>query len=139
MSEMSAGYEVVEHTADWAIRVYATDLGQLMFQAALGMAGLLVPDLGRVPTGVERKVEIDSLDAETLLVDWLSELAYWAEDEMLVITQVVIEKVSPTCLQAVVRGGRVTELNKHIKAVTFHDLEITETAGGLEVTIVFDV
>lgn len=139
MSEMSAGYEVVDHTADWALRVYASNLGQLLTQAALGMSGLLVTNLAGVPSDVERKVGINALDAETLLVDWLSELAFWAEDELLVISQVVIEEVSRTHLRAVVRGGHVTELIKHIKAVTFHDLEITETASGLEVTIVFDV
>jgi SHS2 domain-containing protein len=42
-------------------------------------------------------------------------------------------------LAGVVHGGRPAEMQKHIKAVTYHDLAIKETSGGLEVTIVFDV
>jgi SHS2 domain-containing protein len=42
-------------------------------------------------------------------------------------------------LSAVVWGGKAAELQKHIKAVTYHDLEIVETDGGLMTTIVFDV
>ncbi|HNS40689.1 MAG TPA: archease [Promineifilum sp.] len=40
---------------------------------------------------------------------------------------------------AAVCGGRAPELQKHIKAVTYHDLAIREVGGALEVTIVFDV
>ena len=36
-------------------------------------------------------------------------------------------------------GGAVRSMEKEIKAVTFHNLEIRETGRGLEVEIVFDV
>jgi SHS2 domain-containing protein len=39
----------------------------------------------------------------------------------------------------VVRGGHVPDLQKHIKAVTYHNLEIVETDQGVEATVVFDV
>ena len=51
----------------------------------------------------------------------------------------MLEPVSPERVEATVHGGRARALQKHIKAVTYHNLEVRETAGGLEVTIVFDV
>jgi SHS2 domain-containing protein len=50
-----------------------------------------------------------------------------------------LERVGATELAGSVLGGRAPELQKHIKAVTYHDLAIRETGRGLEVTIVFDV
>jgi SHS2 domain-containing protein len=47
--------------------------------------------------------------------------------------------VSPTHLRARIYGSRVTQLEKHIKAVTFHNLEIVQTEKGLTATVVFDV
>jgi SHS2 domain-containing protein len=47
--------------------------------------------------------------------------------------------MTPTALAAIVRGSRVENLQKHIKAVTYHDLAIRSAGEGLEVTIVFDV
>jgi SHS2 domain-containing protein len=132
-------FEEVEHTADWALRVRGRDLRELLVNAARGMSRLLVSDLDAVPTDVERRFELDALDAEGLLVEWLSELAYWAEAEMLVFREFEIGGVAPDHLEALVRGGYASNLHKHIKAVTYHDLEIIKTKDGLEATVVFDV
>lgn len=133
------GYEIVEHTADWALRVRGATLAELLSNAAEGMASLLVADLEEAPDDVVRDVVVTAYDAESLLVEWLSELAYWAESEQLVFPQATVTHVTPTELKATVTGGRATEMHKHIKAVTYHNLAIRETADGLEATIVFDV
>ena len=132
-------FEVVEHTADWALRVYGRNLAQLLENAALGMAYLMVGDLETVALEERRTLILDAFDAETLLVDWLTELAYWAEDEQLVFRVFELSEVTEHHLSAVMRGGKAAELQKHIKAVTYHDLEIVETDGGVVTTIVFDV
>jgi len=85
------------------------------------------------------RCEDDADDAEGLLVEWLGELAYWAERDGFVAPQVEWEAFLPTSLAATVRGGRPAELQKHIKAVTYHDLAIRPIGDGLEATIVFDV
>lgn len=132
-------FEIVDHTADWALRIYGSDLAQLLANAATGMASLLVHDVQDVPVDVERHLELDAFDSETLLVDWLTELAYWAEDEGLIFTEISLSEVTDTHLKATLRGGRVAELLKHIKAVTYHNLEIVKTEHGLAATVVFDV
>jgi SHS2 domain-containing protein len=53
--------------------------------------------------------------------------------------EIELLELTPTSLRATVRGGVVPALEKHIKAVTYHDLAITPTPDGLEATIVFDV
>lgn len=135
----SKDFEIVDHTADWALRIYGSDLAQLFSNAAMGMSSLLVQDIQDVPIEVVRRLELDAYDAETLLVDWLTELAYWAEDEGLIFSKISLSDVTDTHLKATLRGGRVAELLKHIKAVTYHNLEIVRTEQGLAATIVFDV
>ena len=130
---------VVEHTADWSLRVRGGDLAELFGRAAVGIARLLAGDLAAVPLDETRELALVADDAEGLLVEWLGELAYWAERDGFVAPQVEWDAFSPTSLAATVRGGRLAELQKHIKAVTYHDLAIRPTGDGLEVTIVFDV
>lgn len=131
--------EIVEHTADWSLRVRGEDLSMLFEHAALGMAMLMVEDPGMLPLDIERDIELEAYDVESLLVGWLDELAYWAESEGLIIHDFEIREIENTRLAAKVRGGRAPVLDKHIKAVTFHNLAITAVDTGLEVTIVFDV
>ncbi len=139
MNNEPNAFEEVEHTADWALRVRGRDLRELLVNAARGMSCLLVPDLEAIPTDMERRFELDALDAEGLLVEWLSELAYWAETEALVFREFEILRVAPDHLEAAVRGGYASNLQKHIKAVTYHNLEIIQSEDGLEATVVFDV
>ena len=134
-----ADFEEIEHTADRALRVRGRDWRELLVNAARGMSVLLVSDLAAIPTDEERRFELDAFDAESLLVEWLSELAYWAESEMLVFCEFDLSQVTPVHLQAIARGGRVPGLQKIIKAVTYHNLKIAETDHGLEATVVFDV
>jgi SHS2 domain-containing protein len=142
-----ANYEIVDHTADWALRVWGHNLADLLLQAALGMNNLMIGAETAVsansalviPATTSRTLTLDAFDQETLLVDWLSELAYFAEMEQLVFPTITLTNVSPTHLDAQIQGGPVPELVKHIKAVTYHNLEIKETPNGLEATIVFDV
>jgi SHS2 domain-containing protein len=88
---------------------------------------------------VERSVNLNTLDAESLLVEWLSELAFWAETEMLVFHKFDMEHVSSTQVLSTAYGSRVAQLDKHIKAVTYHNLKISETEVGLSAVVVFDV
>ena len=140
MNNTAFDFEEVEHTADWALRVRGRDLRQLLANAARGMSHLLVSDLEAISGHVERRFSLDALDAESLLVTWLSELAYWAEAELLVFHEFDLSQVTPEHLEAIAQGGHVSDLQKHIKAVTYHNLRITETEDGwLEATVVFDV
>jgi SHS2 domain-containing protein len=132
-------FEVVEHMADWALRVNGRSLAQLLIHAAQGMNSLMVANTDSIQLTEMRQFELDVIDAESLLVEWLTELAYWAEMEQLVFCQFELTAVTPIHLSAIVHGGQATELQKHIKAVTYHNLAIIQTGKGLEATIVFDV
>jgi len=133
-----AGFEEIEHTADYALRITGEDWPALLRNAARGIAHLLAGDAD-IPLTRTETLELDAFDAETLLVNWLSELAYRAEVDGVLFRDITLTDASPTHLRAVLRGGRVASLQKHIKAVTYHNLQIVRTARGLEATVVFDV
>ncbi len=113
-------------------------LADLFINAAIGMYAVTV-DAPHIQPHVERSIEVRGVDAETLLVNWLNELLYYTEVEDLVWGQFELVEFAPTHLRAIARGQTSLPLRKHIKAVTFHNLQIISTAEGYEVTIVFDV
>jgi SHS2 domain-containing protein len=132
-------FEEIEHTADIALRVHGNNIEALLINAARGMNRLILNDNTSVSTEIKKNVALEAVDTESLLVEWLSELAYWAETEMLIFKKFNLHNISSTHLQATLIGGKVPKLDKHIKAVTYHNLKIIETEHGLETTIVFDV
>jgi SHS2 domain-containing protein len=132
-----AGYREIEHTADWELHVWAPDLAALLEQAARGMFAL---SGAKLKTGdrIERKIELQAEDAETLLVTFLSELLFAAESEGLGFDIYKLH-LDGYHLQAELQGAELCGQNKEIKAVTYHRLAVKETGNGLEVNIVFDV
>ncbi len=135
---MKEPFEEIEHTADIAIRVWGADLGELFQHAALGMASQLT-DLETVPIETVVTIQLEAADVETLLIEWLGELLYLGEKDGVVFAQFQMLAVDDTALRAVARGGSVPQLDHHIKAVTFSELDVRRVGSGYGTTIVFDV
>jgi len=129
--------EEIRHTADWSFRVWAEDLPTLFSEAALGLIAISGIVLAEAPV-VEREIEICSPDPEGQLVAFLSELIYFTEQENLAFEKITVE-IYGDQLVASLTGAPIKEINKSIKAVTFHNLKIIKTLLGLEAEIVFDV
>ena len=140
--EITAGFQEVEHTADWALDIWAPTLEQLFEQAARGM--LLLAGIELAPQAREgRQLDLLAIDLEGLLVNFLNELLYWGESECLAfdvfhlsIRGLYLEGLH---LTGRVEGAPITTQTKEIKAVTFHNLVIHHDAGVFRVRIVFDV
>ena len=131
------GFEEVPHTADWSARIWAEDLPSLFREAARAMNALSGTVIGTEPR-VSRTLETEGLDAESLLVAFLSELVYLEEQENLAFDQFDL-RVAGQWLKVAMEGAPIESVDKAIKAVTYHNLKIERTAEGLETTIVFDV
>ena len=138
MSERSlSGSCEIEHTADWALRVWAPDLAGLLEEAARGMISLMELELD-VSKRMQEKVNLSAPDAESLMVAFLGELLYIIEKERTGFDQIQIT-LHGLSIDARLSGGHILAQRKEIKAVTFHQLDIGQTDSGLETVIVFDV
>lgn len=136
------GYEILEHTADQALRAHGHDLRELIEHAAAGMIELLyVEKPGPVEQELELSVEADS--PEMLVHHCLRELLYLLEDEGLAPVEVAVTEASEEA--ATLRVGVVPRAKAEplfgagVKAVTRHGLAIRRAEGVLSITIVFDV
>lgn len=136
MSDL-AGYRELEHTADWALEVWAPDLSTLFVQAARGMYSMMETSLEPMPR-LFREISLSDVDAESLLVRFLSELLYMGEADHVGFDRFEV-MVDGASLRAVVEGARLAEQRKEIKAVTYHNLQVCCSGQGCIVTIVFDV
>lgn len=134
---VSSGYEELEHTADIALRVWGEDFFSLLRQSAKGMYDLMGIKLERtVPK--ESEFEIDKRNREIQLVDFLNEILYLAEEEAAIFETFIFNQ-NEDGIHVQASGYEANSIQRDIKAVTFHDLDIRETDRGLETKITFDV
>lgn len=132
-------WKEVEHTADWSLLVTGTDRRTLFENAAMAMLSLIggepVPDA----QPQHWQIRAEASDWEMLLVEWLTEILIRIEEDHVLISEIDILDFEAFRLQAKIEGRRSQGFNKHIKAVTFHNLDVQATEDGYETTIVFDV
>ena len=127
----------MEHTADWELEVWGSDMSALFAEAARGMYELMGVEISE-ESRCHKQLELLADDREQLLVSFLGELLFLAETEDLAFDGFLLQ-VDGTSLLARLEGGSIVALSKEIKAVTYHRLEISETERGLETSIIFDV
>src|SRR5215217_2109614 len=92
--------EELGHTAEIGLRVQSHTPELLFACTAQAMFGLLrvLPD--HSSQGSHYSVTIDSMDGESLMVDWLSELLYLHETSRLIFAQYTILRWTETHLEA---------------------------------------
>jgi SHS2 domain-containing protein len=132
------GFREHAHTADWELEAWAPDLPSLLEQSARGMYTLSGM---RLQSGLPqtRSITLHGEDAESLLVRFLSELLWLEQEEGLGFEDFSITVDKQYNLHADLGGSSIANLDKEIKAVTYHNLAVQTTKQGLRVTIVFDV
>lgn len=139
---MGNGYEIIDHTADSAIRVWGRDYEELVRQAARGMIAVMVDTEGLQASKTAR-VHAEAPDREILLHHLLAELLHLVEDDGLVpvgVSEVDVEGTSGAVEVDVLDLEQARDrLLGVLKAVTYHGLDIRETGSGVETVITFDM
>lgn len=132
---------VVNHTADVKIKVTAGTLEDLFEQALQGLAYLLYRNyLSATVAQVTVPVKVSSIDINSLLVDFLSEVLYQSETHQAVFFRFKLKKFSNSELEAELLGRPVSKFDRNIKAVTYHGVSILRNPEGLwETEVIFDV
>ena len=142
MAHDHAMHEVFEHTADLGLRVEAASLSALLAEAAEGFFEIIAGDLAQIRPQVSRSFAIAGVDPTYLLLDWLGELHAAFEIERLLFREFDVA-VHDRGLTATARGERydpaVHTLAHEIKAITQHELDVREVAGGWQATLIVDI
>jgi SHS2 domain-containing protein len=128
-------YEIIDHTADIAIRTSGESLAEAFGNAAWAMFDIMADASAVKPVG-EVKVGVEAKDLGQLLVDWLSELLFLVDVEDVLFSEFDVD-INGLNLQAVVRGEKIDParhgLKTDIKAVTYHMLEVDDQKNIVQV------
>jgi len=134
-------YEILEHPAELRFKVYGKTIEELFINAAEAMAQILKHGLMRTkrrPTRTKEKIKIQSVDLNSLLVDFLSEILAKSQINKCVY-HVSKLKIQNSKLIATLIGCPVERFDEDIKAVTYEDLNIQKINGIWQTDLVFDI
>jgi len=135
-------FRLLEHTADIGIAAAGESLAALFQQLALGMRQVMTETADIEP---QRKIqlEVQAADRQELLVNWLGELLYRFEAEQFLPGCFEIDEICEQQLKASVWGETLDpkrhQLEREIKAITYHQIEVEPTANGWRAQVYVDL
>lgn len=148
--EVEKIYAVLEHTADLQVRFFGKTKKKLFEHAVCGMFFAIKPKTEHCQwkqnrlvcqqAPVKRTIEISSLELDVLLIDFLSEALYLSDVHNEAYVDCHVHTLNDMYIKADVTGVPISGFEVvEIKAVTYHQLSIENTAEGYQADVVFDV
>ncbi len=131
-------YDVLEHSADLKILVRGQNMEELFNNALRGMFESVEPEAVSKEER-RRKIEVKPSDPKLGLIDFLSEALFQSDTNYEAYNNVEFDVFEEGHIVAELIGYPIKGFREEIKAVTYHDFEITETDQGFEASIIFDI
>lgn len=135
-------YRTFEHTADLGLQIEAADLRTLFAEAGRGLLAVLIENPDAVRPQREVTVAVEGTDPDYLLIDFLNELLFLFERQQLLLCEFDVS-LDAHGLRAIARGEPLDrkrhEPSHEIKAITYHQLEVRQTADRWQARFIVDI
>jgi SHS2 domain-containing protein len=135
-------YKLINHTADLGIHVFGTDPVELFANAAFATFDMLT-EIDSLKSLKTTNLKVTGDDWSDLMVNWLRELLYLWNGKELLVKKAQILALSENELSANVEldpfDPERHEIKIEIKAVTYHQIQVSSSPQGWEAKIIFDV
>ena len=133
-------YKILAHPADVKVQAFGKTKEELFLNAMRGMKAVLRPKIKDKKEKIKNKLKVSSIDLNSLLVDFLSEVLYLSQVNKEVYSNIKFDKFEDKELGGELTGNKIESFGEDIKAVTYHGLEIKKNKKGLyEATVLFDI
>ncbi|MCK4653755.1 MAG: archease [Candidatus Cloacimonetes bacterium] len=136
-------FEIIEHTADFSFRVFGKTVEELFENGASALMELMFnASLKKEIKLQEKEIRINSIDTDTLFIDWLREIHYLAVVEKKITKRIHITKLNDKTINAQIWTTGLNPEDKtirEIKAITYHNIKIIRKNDFMYVDIVCDV
>ena len=132
----------LSHTADIRLHLMADSREELFRAGFEAMNQIIKPDACRMPCPciINQKIELDSVDATALFIDFLSDVLTLAHEHKAVFCEVEFQELNATHLRASIGGRPANGFDEDIKAVTYHEANVRQNVEGQwETLLIFDI
>lgn len=141
------GFEVLDHTADIAMRIWAPRLNKLLEESARALTAIMISGIIKCERSVQ--ITIDAENEEELFLRWLREVLFLFECGLVLAESRIhthnftMSKTGPLHFSATVTGEKLEparhDICMEIKAITRHGLSVKKKGSGWEAQVLYDI
>jgi len=135
-------FRTLEHTADIGFEAFGAAREEVFANAGRALMHLMV-NLDTIASRDVLSLRADASDPPSLLVNWLSEILYRFDAEGWLFHDFEFVELTPRSLEATARGEKFDrrrhQIKLLVKAVTYHQLDLSESAEGWRAQVYVDI
>ncbi len=127
-------FRILDHTADVGFEVSGQTLEEMFANAGRALVHFFV-DLDAIEPREKIRIETTGEDTESLLVNWLSEILLLIDADGWLFSEFRVSLKGSKSITATARGEK-WDRTRHepkllVKAITYHQLEVTQQRKGI--------
>jgi SHS2 domain-containing protein len=134
-------WQPLEHTADFAFRIFGRNEEELFQNARLAFYEAIFDKIPKTEVAAIQIIELHSSDQSLLLIDWLRKMHLLLCLEHTILKEVTFVKLTEYSLTAECRSAKLKVFPKEpfIKAITYHNAKIKGLENKCWIDVVCDV
>ncbi|MGC9337002.1 MAG: archease [Candidatus Cloacimonadia bacterium] len=140
---MMDNYQVVDHTADLAVRFLGKSLEELFINSARSLSEIIFghPPKNRFTKITSHNIKCTADDINVLYIDFLREILFFINQEYCFFYDFDIRELSSKALDIECYAYVLSpeDLIKEIKAVTYHNVKVKKKKDHYSALVTFDI
>src|SRR5207249_9934347 len=135
-------YRILNRSSDLLIRVFGQTQAELFANSGFALFDLMT-DVEKVQIGDRLPLEVEGVDRDDLMVNWMRELLYLYQGSGYLLKEFQIREVKDTIVKAEVCGEKIDpdrhEIKQEISAVAYHQSRMAKTGNQWTAQLIFEV
>lgn len=132
-------FKILKHTADVRIAVEASTIENLFRDALKGLKELVKKNAADEKYQTRRMIHVTSPERTSLLIDFLNEVLTQMHLHREIYDDMRFLKFSESEIEAEIIGVGVGFFDQDVKAVTYHEANVSEHQGIWRTNLVLDI
>jgi SHS2 domain-containing protein len=135
-------YRLTTRQSEIVVRVVGDSQSDLFGNAAFALFDVMT-DVEKIELKDRLPLEVEGVDRDELLVNWLRELLYLHQGSDYLLKEFSIREVKETAIKAEVCGEKLDpdrhEIKQEIGAIAYHQSRMTQTGSQWNAQFIFEV
>lgn len=135
-------YRILKRSSDLAIKVFGKSQEELFGNSAYALFDLMT-DIDNVQVQERLPLEVEGVDRDDLMVNWMRELLYLYQGSGYLLKEFRLDEVKDDRVRGEVAGEKLDpdrhEIKREIRAVAYHQSRMERTGDQWTAQVIFEL
>ncbi|MBI2090365.1 MAG: archease [Deltaproteobacteria bacterium] len=135
-------YRILSRSSDLLIKVFGGTQGELFANSAFALFDLIT-DTGKVEIRERLPLEVEGVNRDDLMVNWMRELLYLYQGSGYLLREFLVHEARENYVRGEVCGEKFDpdrhEIQRDIRAVAYHQSRMDKTGDQWTAQVIFEL